>query len=181
MMIMYTCKDGNASFEVDLRSKRIYIFFNISFTSTDIADAGSNTSSTAVDEDARIKDETRSQSSNNTKTVTRKYRMELPFTHLEHFIQNEVDDPQIRTYVIPLAFPPKYSRNVTRWEDTMKPVDPDDDPPNLWTINESWMRQTAIEMSMEDLPLQPVSLRIKNPIIDIGKNSLSSEVLCLFF
>lgn len=174
MMVMHTCKYGSASFEVDLRTKKIYVFFSVSFETTspiEIADAGPNTSSAVGDDNTSTRDENQSQSEITTKLITRKYRVEIPFAHLEHFLRSEVDNPLIRTFVIPLAHPPKYSRIVTKWEDTMKAVDRNDDPPNFWSINEAWMRQTAIEVCMEDLPSLPVSLRMKKPIIDIGKKT----------
>lgn len=176
MMVMHTCKNGGASFEVDLRTKKIYVYFSISFTTTsptEIADAGSNTSSVIGNDDKSATDDNQGIT---TKLVTRKYRMELPFAHLEEFWRSDVDNPLVRTFVIPLAHPPKYSRIVAKWEDTMKAVDRNEEPPNFWTLNEAWMRQTAIEACMEDLPCLPVSLRIKKPIIDIGKTTSRSSL-----
>jgi len=96
---------------------------------------------------------------------TETYMIEIPFSHLQELFvpADEDQNDSLRTFVIPLPGPPKYYRQLKDWSKSMG-----DSGLTHWTIYDVWMRQTDIEYNMKDRQSQPVSLKHRQPVIDIG-------------
>lgn len=166
MMVMHTAgQDCKVVYEVDLHRKCIRIFFEVHFINDGTSSSSSAESSPGGEEHTGEPDVEVHRKGNRVD----KFKFEVPFIHLEHFLEcQNADDPHQKSYIIPLACPPKYFRQLKDWKRSMEPASGKDQP-NYWSIHDVWMRQTGIEYDMVAPKSSPVSLKQKKPVIDIGK------------
>lgn len=150
-MVMYSSEPHitNIIWEVNLFKRRIEITYTMKKTQ----------------EQPKVADSDPDQAKNPSQDDTSKFMIEIPFSHLKGLLTPADEDPDadIRTFVVPLPNPPKCFRQLIDWSKTMNEIGQ-----MVWNIQDTWARQTDVEYDMKARMEEPVSLRHKKPIIDLG-------------
>ncbi|EED13834.1 RNA-directed RNA polymerase (Sad-1), putative [Talaromyces stipitatus ATCC 10500] len=100
-------------------------------------------------------------------TAISQYRLQVPFAQLTTLYQQSHSDESANTvsHIIRFDSPPLYHRHLYNVESSFSGLD----SANSWRAMDCWYRQTDIVHRHGDWAGLPISLRKKNPIIDIGR------------
>ncbi|EPS37403.1 hypothetical protein H072_8901 [Dactylellina haptotyla CBS 200.50] len=95
-----------------------------------------------------------------------RYRIQIPFLGLEELFDTLCDrtDERLRSILIPLKTPPQIWRRIHRVENSHDKV-----RHRRWNEWDAWYRQTDILENMADIKNEPLAIRKKKPVIDIGR------------
>ncbi|OKL63034.1 hypothetical protein UA08_01933 [Talaromyces atroroseus] len=135
---------------VDLRNRKLLVFFPVALHTT--------------------------QKESSNQTIYSHFRLKVPFAQLTTLYQNRDDSTQSLSHMIHFDSPPIYDRHLHNVESTFDSLDAE----NSWREMDCWYRQTDIvhryaAAGQDDRVRQaasdrlPISLRKRNPIIDIGR------------
>ncbi|KAI5779080.1 RNA dependent RNA polymerase-domain-containing protein [Geopyxis carbonaria] len=155
MMRMYEIPRGqHITFLVNFRRKNIEIRFKVVFKKVELEQGF---------KDLTLQDREEDEENLKSYDRTEYFKFEIPFSHLTHLIKPPVENDHERSFIIPSQSPPRYWRQLADWGKSI------DSQKSFWSINDTWMRQTAIEYNMRIRRNQPIGLRHKTPVIDIGR------------